>query len=392
MRHQGRADDAADECEMQGVQSHGHPPGKYGESDREDGSVAPRPYNLQFDFVLSLSRFFIGQAMDVDDRVLRRLKLSDLRLLRAVVKWGSMARAAAKLNISQPAVSKAIKSLELALGVRLLDRTPHGIEPTIYGSTLLKGGAAVFDELLQSVRQIRFLADPGAGQLHIGCTEAGAAGFVPAVIARLSQKYPRVVFRVTTGDAAAFIERHLPQREIDLAIGAMPDTTVPHDDIACEVLFEEHYCVMAGARSKWARRRKIALGELVDEPWVLPASDTTMGTHIGRAFRDMGLEPPRSRVMSFSVPLCQHLLAGSGFITIFPLMMTRLGKHLGLRPLDVELPGISRAIAIMTLEGRTLSPAADLFMSCARGMAKDLTEVATSRDQHPTRGADARKH
>jgi DNA-binding transcriptional LysR family regulator len=310
--------------------------------------------------------------MDIDNPVLRRLKLSDLRLLQAVVTWKSMARAATKLNISQPAVSKAIKSLEQMLGVRLLDRTPQGVEPTIYGRAMLKGSTAVFDELLQSMRQIEFLADPGAGQLHIGCTEAGAAGFVPAVIGRLSQKYPRVVFRVTTGDAATFIERHLPQRDIDLAIGAMPDAAASRDDIASEVLFEDRYFVMAGARSKWARRRNIALRDLVNEPWVLPPADTTMGMHIARAFRANGLEPPRSRVMSFSVPLCHNLLASGGFLTIFPIVMTRLAGHLNLRPLDIRFPEISRAIAIMTLRSRTLTPLAELFISCARGTAKNL--------------------
>ena len=95
--------------------------------------------------------------------VLRRLKLSDLRLLHAVVQWGGMARAAERLNISQPAVSKAVKALEHTLGVRLLDRNPQGVEPTVYGQALLKGGVAVFDELEQSVKQIAFLADPTAG-------------------------------------------------------------------------------------------------------------------------------------------------------------------------------------------------------------------------------------
>jgi DNA-binding transcriptional LysR family regulator len=312
--------------------------------------------------------------MDVDDRVFRRLKLSDLRLLQAVATWGSMARAATKLNISQPAVSKAIKSLEQTLGVRLLDRTPQGIEPTIYGRTLLKGGVAVFDELLQSVRQIEFLADPGAGQLHIGCTEAGAAGFVPAVVTRLSRRYPRVAFRMTTGDAATFIERHLPQRGIDLAIGAMPDAAASREDIKSELLFEDRYIVVAGARSKWARRRKIVLRDLVDEPWVLPPADTTMGMHIARAFRAEGLEPPHSRVMSFSVPLCHNLLASGGFLTIFPIMMVRLAGHLNLRPLDIPFPKISRAIVIMTLKNRTLSPLAELFISCAREVAKELVD------------------
>lgn len=317
--------------------------------------------------------------MNFDDRVLRRLKLSDLRLFQAVVKWGSMARAATMLNISQPAVSKAIKALENTLGVRLLDRTPQGIEPTIYGQALLQGGAAVFDELLQSVRRIEFLADPGAGQLHIGCTEAGAAGFVPAVITQLSRRYPRIIFRVMTGDAALFIERHLPQRDIDLAIGAMPEGAASHDGIDTELLFEERYFVMAGASSKWARKRNITLRDLVDEPWVLPPADTTMGMRIARAFRAEGLEPPHSRVMSFSVPLCQNLVTSGDFLTIFPIMMSRLAGNLNLRPLNIRFPEISRSIVIMTLRSRTLSPLAALFISCARDMAKEPRETDHAR-------------
>ena len=69
--------------------------------------------------------------MTVDERTLRRLKLSDLRLFQAVVDRGGMAQAAASLNISQPAVSKAIASLETTLRVRLLDRNPQGVEPEI---------------------------------------------------------------------------------------------------------------------------------------------------------------------------------------------------------------------------------------------------------------------
>src|SRR5688572_19038732 len=94
------------------------------------------------------------------ERMLRRLKLSDLRLLQATVEWGGMAKAAAHLNISQPAVSKAIGTLEHALGVRLLDRTSKGVEPTEFGQALLNGGIAVFDELKKSLGRIEFLSDP----------------------------------------------------------------------------------------------------------------------------------------------------------------------------------------------------------------------------------------
>jgi DNA-binding transcriptional LysR family regulator len=101
--------------------------------------------------------------MDLDDRASRRVKLRDLRLLLAASQWGSMAKAATRLNVSQPAISKAVADLEDTLGVRLLDRTARGVEPTAYGQTLLKRGVAIFDELQQGVKDIAFLADPSAG-------------------------------------------------------------------------------------------------------------------------------------------------------------------------------------------------------------------------------------
>src|SRR4029434_2721807 len=99
----------------------------------------------------------------------------DLHILSAVVQWGSMAKAATHLAMSQPAVSEAIASLENALRVRLLDRSSKGIEPTIYADALLKRGHVVFDELRQGIRDIEFLADPKAGEVRVGCPETLAA-------------------------------------------------------------------------------------------------------------------------------------------------------------------------------------------------------------------------
>src|ERR1044072_3226942 len=160
--------------------------------------------------------------MVTKDPILRRLKLSDLRLLDAVIEHGGMAKAASHLNISQPAVSKAIAALEVTLGVRLLDRNPSGVEPTVSGRALLAGGVAAFDELAKSISRIRHLSDPGIGELRIGCTEAGAAAFVPAIIVRWPATYPRIVFRVETADPIPLVERALPQRRVELAIGALP--------------------------------------------------------------------------------------------------------------------------------------------------------------------------
>src|SRR5216684_1456568 len=115
----------------------------------------------------------MGIAMDWDEeRLARRLKLRDLHILLTVARCGSMGKAAAQLSVSQPAISKTIADMEYALGVRLLDRNPRGVEPTIYARTLLDRGHVAFDELRQAVAHIKFLANPTAGELRVGSTIA----------------------------------------------------------------------------------------------------------------------------------------------------------------------------------------------------------------------------
>src|ERR1043165_3398659 len=105
--------------------------------------------------------------MELIDRVAHRLKLRDLRLLDTVVRWGSMAKAANELNISQPAVSKAIAEMEHVLRVRLIDRGRQGVEPTPHGLALLRRGVAIYDELRQGVAEIENLSDPTVGEVRV---------------------------------------------------------------------------------------------------------------------------------------------------------------------------------------------------------------------------------
>src|SRR5579872_7160102 len=134
--------------------------------------------------------------MPWDERTARRLKLRDLHVFKTAVRLGSMGKAAGELAVSQPAISKAITDLEYVLGVRLLDRSRQGVEPTGYGIALLKSSAVVFDNLRQGVEEIDFLADPTAGELRIGTTEVMTGGLIPVVVDRLSRQYPRMIFNV----------------------------------------------------------------------------------------------------------------------------------------------------------------------------------------------------
>src|SRR5712691_2326005 len=105
--------------------------------------------------------------MQMSDRIGRRMKLHDLHVLMAVTQAGSMRKAAALLNTTQSAISRSIADLEQTIGARLLDRSPQGIEPTRYGSALIKRGVAVFDELKQDVRDFKFLSNPNSVEFLI---------------------------------------------------------------------------------------------------------------------------------------------------------------------------------------------------------------------------------
>ena len=305
------------------------------------------------------------------ERIGRRVKLRDLHILLAVAQSGSMGKAATELAVSQPAVWKAIADLEGAVGVRLLERSRQGVEPTTHGRALLKCGVAVFDELRRGVKELEFLSDPTVGELRVGCTEPLAAGFVATVISELSQKYPQATFQVVPGDRLTLLNRELRQRRIELAI--IPTSGVdPTIDTDVEVLFDDRHIVMAGVQNKWVHRRNIALGDLIDEPWVLPPPDSLVGLSIAEAFRASGVEQPCAHVVTFSIPLHCHLLATGRFLTMLPVSMAHLAKHLPLKSLSIKSPPHRRPIGVLTLKNRSLGPLARLFIDCAREFAKPL--------------------
>jgi DNA-binding transcriptional LysR family regulator len=193
--------------------------------------------------------------------------LRDLHILLAVVQHGSISKATDHLAISHPVVSKAIADLEQTLGVRLLDRSPKCIEPTMYGRAFLASSRAVFAELRQGVN--------------------------------------------------------------------------------------------------------ITLGELLDEPWILPPFASMAGSQIQEAFQASGREVPRASLVTYSIPLRISLLATDRFLTVFPGSMLEFSDMSPLfAVLPVELPANPRPAGIVTLKGRTLSSLAKLFIECARKIVK----------------------
>jgi len=305
------------------------------------------------------------------ERTKRRLKLRDLDVLMAVIETGSMGKAAKRLGISQPGVSKAIVELEDALGVRLLDRSRRGIVPTPYGVALQRQGAAVFGELRQAVRHIDFIADPTKGEIRIGTTDPLAISIVSPVIDALAREHPNMSFHVTSGGSAELYSA-VADRRVEFAvcrmIGRLPN------DLAAEVLFHDAFAVMASAENPLTRKRKLDWADLVDEPWTLFPFDNVFGSVIAEAFRVSGLEPPRLTVAAESFIVQRAMLVTGRFLTVQPGFMVKLPQWgLRLKALPVSLTNSRLPIGIITLKDRSLTPPAQLFIEGLRACVRPLS-------------------
>lgn len=280
-----------------------------------------------------------------------------------------MAKAATHLAMSQPAVSEAMANLEDALRVRLLDRNSKGVEPTIYAETLLKHGRIVFDELRQAVDALEHLADPAVGEVRLACGDTLAAGLLPEVIDRLCRAHPRLVVRVIQASADTLEFRELRDRSVDLALVRM-EKSFAQDDLELTALFDDRHRVVVGARSPWARRRKLSLAQLVDEPWTFPAGPV-IGRLIAEAFEARGLEMPRARVSASSILLRNQLLASGRFLTILPDSVLRYhARQWSLKALPIDLGVAARPVMLVTLKHRTVSPVVRRFIEEVRSVAK----------------------
>jgi DNA-binding transcriptional LysR family regulator len=282
-----------------------------------------------------------------------------------------MAKAAKDLALTQPAVSKAIAEMEHTLGVRLLDRTSRGVEPTPYGRALLKWGGVIVDDLHQAVKEVEFLADPTAGELRIGAHEPMLMGLLPVVLDRLSRQFPRIAFHVVPGRTAFEQYRDLRERRLDLIIGRVVRFE-KEEDLNTEILFNESLHVVAGTQNRWVRRRSVQLAELANEPWILPGQAGVVWPAITEAFRANGVDIPRTGVISYSIPLHTAMVSTGRFLAMLPRSLIWFGgKRLGMKALPIELPE-PPPVGITTLENRTISPVARLFIDCARAVAKPL--------------------
>jgi DNA-binding transcriptional LysR family regulator len=178
------------------------------------------------------------------------------------------------------------------------------------------------------------------------------------------------VFHLVTSDETDTLYRDLHERSVDFLI-ARKGGRFSDEQLGFETLYDPSLVVMAGSRSPWARKRRIALAELVKEPWVLPPPEGIMGPAYLDVFRASGLDYPRIAVFATQPGARLNLVATGRFLTMQTSVL-RFSKSPKVTVLPVKLQHARAPVGIVSLKNRTLSPVAQLFIATAREVAKPL--------------------
>jgi DNA-binding transcriptional LysR family regulator len=300
------------------------------------------------------------------------MELLDSRRLKhflAVYDMRSMGHAAPKLFLTQPALSKSIRQLEEDLKVKLFDRTPLGVVPTVYGDALAQHARVIRSEMRHAETEISNLRGAVKGHVSVGVGPSVAASLMPLATAKVRKSKPGISFTIIEGlvDTVLPALRH---GEIDMAIGAWPR---PADsDISAETLVGDRVCVVAGPRHPLGRKHPIEFSDLLEYPWVLPPESQRFRQLLAETFLSHGFSPPQPAVTSNSATFIRTVLLDNQSLSFLPQQSLPVRQR-ATSLIALEVPGLSREIdvTIAVRQRAVISPAAHALIAALREVAHD---------------------
>ena len=301
---------------------------------------------------------------DISSAFLQRaLTLRHMRLLVALEEQRQVGRVATALNISQPAVSKALAEIENGIGVALFERTPRGMVPTAHGACLLRYAHMMTNEIARAVDELTGIEQGIAAAVAVGATSGAGTGYLlNAAILQGRERLPELTVTVSEG-AREHLLRQLRTGRLDLVVGAAGDTAPA--DLDCTPLYIDAPAIVCGTRHALAAGRKPEWAGMVAEAWVLPPLTTRVRSAIEALFRRTGSAPPRVLAETLSLDLILELLTHGAALAVLPQHLARRLAMAGqVRMLEVDTPGLVMPVSVFTLAGAPASTTVDTFKSC----------------------------
>ena len=300
-----------------------------------------------------------------------RLKTRQLLLLIALDDHRNIHRAAEELHMTQPAASKQIKDLEEMLDVRLFERLPRGMEPTMFGETMIRHARMALTSLALAHDDIVALKAGLAGQVEVGIIMTPAMALMPRAISQVKQQAPKLRIGVHV-EASNILLDKLQHGTLDFMIGRVLEKENT-GGLIYEELIEEPACAVVRVGHPLLDNARLGLGHIADQPWILPPQGSILRHRFDMMFRRAGLEPPTNVVDTTALLLITALLQQTDSLHVMPLEVAQYYASLNvLAILPIELPCKMDAFGIIRQQDHLLSPGADLLLRAVRAVAQDM--------------------
>jgi DNA-binding transcriptional LysR family regulator len=300
-----------------------------------------------------------------------RLKTRQLLLLIALDEERNIHRAAEALHMTQPAASKQLKDLEDMLEVSLFDRLPRGMQPTIYGETMIRHARMALASLSKAHEDIVALKSGLAGQVDVGVIMTPGMTLLPRAIARVKQELPLLRIGVQVESSNILLER-LQRGTLDFMVARILDQG-DQTDLEYEELADEPVCVVARVGHPLADAPALALKDVVAQPWILSPPGSVLRHRCDMMFRRAGLEPPANVVDTTAMLLITSLLQQSDSLHVLPVEIARQYAGLGiLAIMPVDLALTMDAFGIIRRRNQILSPGAAYLLEAIRKAAQEI--------------------
>jgi DNA-binding transcriptional LysR family regulator len=227
-----------------------------------------------------------------------KLEFRHLQMLVALDEHRSVSKVAEHLNVSQPAVSKALTALEAELNVELFKRTIRGMEPTARGTSLISHARDILHEMHKAHDELQHIREGRVAKLSMGVLPAAAALLVPQFIQRIEATSVGASIRVEEGTTSALLPK-LRSGELDFIIGNLSHSSAA-SDLATRALYEDPITSVVRVDHPLLRMPRITWEDVAQYPLLLPPPKTITRAAIDEFFAQNDITLPRRHIDSVS--------------------------------------------------------------------------------------------
>ncbi|MDB5864714.1 MAG: bacterial regulatory helix-turn-helix, lysR family protein [Betaproteobacteria bacterium] len=297
------------------------------------------------------------------------MELRDIEYFAVVAEHGHLGRAAESLELSTAALSKCLRRLESALQVRLVRRTPRGVELTLEGQTLLTRVLRLRLSLADVAREVGDLSNGRVGHVRVGAHPGLSRALLARACSVLAQEAPNVTLAVTIASNEA-LESALAKGELDLILNSIPAAVA---GTVQEPLYDDEFVVYCAASHRLAKRKRVTLADIAQERWVMWAPNVPSWQRLHEAFAHDHLPAPRIAVLTSSVSLRLDIVASSDLLGMNLRQVVReAAPRYGIAELRVAGVTLHVRTGVTYRDGAYLPPSARRFVEVLKATAKQV--------------------